>query len=80
MKETTMLIALLSGLMRGADLEYAEQPPFACHSNLNSNQDMVRVVLEPKPGLPTDPNAPRRLSTFSRICQAYLSLPAKAAV
>ena len=26
MKETTMLIALLSGLMRGADLEYAEQP------------------------------------------------------
>src|SRR2546426_3191795 len=41
MKRTTTLITLLGGLMLGANLGYAEQPPFPCHANPNANQDMA---------------------------------------
>src|SRR5207249_1554879 len=41
-------------------LARAQQPPAPCHPNRTADMDMatvgsVRVVLEPKPGLPTDP-------------------------
>jgi hypothetical protein len=38
----------------------------------------VRVVLEPKPGLPTDPNIPRRSSTCSPMSQGCLLLTTRA--
>src|SRR6266850_7393458 len=44
MKTTTTLITLLGGLMLGANLGYAEQPPFPCHANPNANQDMAAVA------------------------------------
>ena len=44
MKRTTTLITLLGGLMLGANLGYAEQPPFPCHANPNANQDMAAVA------------------------------------
>src|SRR6266436_1127238 len=44
MNRTTMLITLLAGLMLGANLGYAEQPPFPCHANPNANQDMMAVA------------------------------------
>ena len=44
MNRTTMLITLLAGLMLGANLGYAEQPPFPCHANPNANQDMAAVA------------------------------------
>jgi hypothetical protein len=44
MKRTTTLITLLGGLMLGANLGYAEQPPFLCHANPNANQDMAAVA------------------------------------
>src|SRR3989442_12513790 len=44
MKRTTTLITLLGGLTLGANLGYAEQPPFPCHANPNANQDMAAVA------------------------------------
>src|SRR5712691_11811369 len=44
MKETIGLTSLLSVLLMGAGLGYAEQPPPPCHANPNANQDMATVA------------------------------------
>jgi hypothetical protein len=43
MKKTTLLSVLLTGLMLGSTIGYAQQPPPPCHPNLNATQDMNTV-------------------------------------
>src|SRR6266478_1075319 len=67
-----LLLVILSLASLDVRVGHAEQPPPPCHPNPRAASDMetgancglstigtVRVVLEPKPGLPTDPNDPR---------------------
>ena len=45
MKRKTLLIALLTGLMLGSTIGYAQdQPPSPCHPNLNAAQDSMTVL------------------------------------